>query len=168
MPAHKLSQHRRDVLSYSLHSIVQTTQLSPTPLPYWHELLRSCLVQRKKPVSFLSFVSTKHTAFSTKPIFFIEELTCFHTMTTFNTKFFTFVVTLLLACTSQSAAFAPASTKVNNFSQRQTAAPGLSMAATATPTLTDETTWKLRFVMRGLPTSKGRKVDEIFNIHGTL
>lgn len=36
---------------------------------------------------------------------------------------------------------------------------------TAISTLTDETTWKLRFVLRGLPTTKGRKVDEIFNIH---
>ena len=39
------------------------------------------------------------------------------------------------------------------------------MATAAAPTLTDATTWKLRFVMRGLPTTNGRKVDEIFNIH---
>lgn len=43
--------------------------------------------------------------------------------------------------------------------------PALQMADTATKsTLTSETTWELRFVMRGLPTTKGRKVDEIFNI----
>ena len=86
-------------------------------------------------------------------------------MTTFNGNFFTFVATFLFACTTQCAAFTPASIDVNNFNQRQTAVPGLFMAATATPTLTDETTWKLRFVMRGLPTTKGRKVDEIFNIY---
>ena len=31
-------------------------------------------------------------------------------------------------------------------------------------TLTDSTTWKLRFVMNGITTSKGRKTDELFVI----
>lgn len=34
----------------------------------------------------------------------------------------------------------------------------------AIATLTDETTWELRFVLRDLPTAKGRKVDRIFNV----
>lgn len=32
-------------------------------------------------------------------------------------------------------------------------------------TLTEETTWKLRFVLRGLPTAKGKKLDQIFIIN---
>lgn len=31
-------------------------------------------------------------------------------------------------------------------------------------TLTDETTWKLRLVLRGMETEKGKKVDEIFRV----
>jgi len=31
-------------------------------------------------------------------------------------------------------------------------------------TLTEATTWRIRFVLRGLPTTKGKKVDEIFNV----
>ena len=31
-------------------------------------------------------------------------------------------------------------------------------------TLTDETTWTLRIVLRGVGTEKGKKVDEIFNV----
>ena len=38
------------------------------------------------------------------------------------------------------------------------------MSTTTAATLTEATTWKIRFVMRGLPTEKGRKVDEIFNV----
>jgi hypothetical protein len=41
----------------------------------------------------------------------------------------------------------------------------LMSSTTELSTLTDETTWKVRFVLRGLPTAKGRKVDQIFNIH---
>lgn len=37
----------------------------------------------------------------------------------------------------------------------------LSASSTTTTTLTDETTWKLRFLLQGLPTEKGKKVDEI-------
>jgi len=36
-----------------------------------------------------------------------------------------------------------------------------SLSAT---TLTHETTWKLRFLLQGLPTEKGKRVDEIFDI----
>lgn len=42
--------------------------------------------------------------------------------------------------------------------------PALSMSTAPMSTLTDETTWQLRFVLRGLPTVKGKKVDQIFNI----
>lgn len=38
-------------------------------------------------------------------------------------------------------------------------------ATSTRATLTGETIWKLRFVLRGLPTTKGRRVDEIFNIY---
>ncbi|CAB9529091.1 expressed unknown protein [Seminavis robusta] len=38
-------------------------------------------------------------------------------------------------------------------------------STTEMSTLTDETTWKLRFVLRGIPTAKGKKVDQIFDIH---
>jgi hypothetical protein len=41
----------------------------------------------------------------------------------------------------------------------------LMSSTTEMSALTDETTWKVRFVLRGLPTAKGRKVDQIFNIH---
>lgn len=37
------------------------------------------------------------------------------------------------------------------------------LAATKT-TLTDETTWNIRFVLNGVTTEKGRKVDEIFSV----
>jgi hypothetical protein len=40
----------------------------------------------------------------------------------------------------------------------------LSMSTAAMSTLTDQTTWQLRFVLRGIPTAKGKKVDQIFNI----
>lgn len=64
---------------------------------------------------------------------------------------------MLAGASYQAEAFAPAA------SNKNTAA--LKMATTAAPTLTDATTWKIRFVMRGLPTTKGKKVDEIFNVH---
>jgi hypothetical protein len=34
----------------------------------------------------------------------------------------------------------------------------------AKTTLTDETNWKLRFVLNGVPTEKGKRVDEIFSV----
>ena len=42
----------------------------------------------------------------------------------------------------------------------------LSLEATKTtlPTLTEETAWKMRFLLQGLPTEKGKKVNEIFVI----
>ena len=40
-----------------------------------------------------------------------------------------------------------------------------STALAAASTLTDETTWRLRFVLRGVATEKGKKVDEIFQIN---
>ena len=42
---------------------------------------------------------------------------------------------------------------------------GLTTQLSATKTtLTDETTWNIRFVLNGVPTEKGRKVDQIFSI----
>jgi hypothetical protein len=48
---------------------------------------------------------------------------------------------------------------------RQSKAPSLKSSTTEVATLTDETTWSVRFVLRGLPTAQGRQVDRIFNIH---
>ena len=44
---------------------------------------------------------------------------------------------------------------------KRAVAPCLTAVKT---TLTDETTWNLRFVLNGVTTEKGRKVDEIFSI----
>lgn len=39
------------------------------------------------------------------------------------------------------------------------------LSAATTTTLTEETTWKLRFLLQGLPTEKGKRVDDIlFNV----
>ena len=64
---------------------------------------------------------------------------------------------LLAGC---SSAFLVPTQNTNN-PRRQRSVP---LSATAMSTLTDETTWQLRFVLRGLPTAKGKKVDQIFNI----
>lgn len=40
----------------------------------------------------------------------------------------------------------------------------LSSALYAKKTLTDETTWRLRFVLNGIPTEKGKRVDELFAV----
>mmetsp|Transcript_11821 Transcript_11821/g.18148 ORF Transcript_11821/g.18148 Transcript_11821/m.18148 type:complete len:249 (-) Transcript_11821:153-899(-) len=40
-----------------------------------------------------------------------------------------------------------------------------SLQAKAKTTLSDETTWTLRFLLKGIPTEKGRKVDEIFVVN---
>jgi hypothetical protein len=42
--------------------------------------------------------------------------------------------------------------------------PPLFSAANAVTTLTDETTWNMRIVLRGVPTERGKKVDEIFSV----
>lgn len=39
-------------------------------------------------------------------------------------------------------------------------------ATTTKTTLTEETSWNLRFVLRGVSTNEGKKVDEIFSITG--
>ena len=39
-----------------------------------------------------------------------------------------------------------------------------STSLSAKSTLTDETVWKIRFVLKGIETEKGKKVDEIFRI----
>ena len=62
-------------------------------------------------------------------------------------------------------AFSPVPVSKNSHQNAFMTALQMSDTATIKSTLTDETTWKLRFVMRGLPTTKGRKVDEIFNIY---
>lgn len=49
-------------------------------------------------------------------------------------------------------------------SSTSTSTTKLFMATEEKATLTDATTWQLKFVLRGLPTTKGRKVDPIFNI----
>ena len=41
-------------------------------------------------------------------------------------------------------------------------------AATPPPTLTSDTVWKLRLVLRGVATAKGKKVDEIFLLSGSF
>ena len=41
-------------------------------------------------------------------------------------------------------------------------------SSASNPTLTEETTWKLRFVLRGVSTAKRKKVDEIFVISGSF
>lgn len=56
----------------------------------------------------------------------------------------------------------PTSQKTRNVF-RPTAATTGSSDSTKT-TLTDETTWNMRFIVRGAPTKKGKKVDEIFTI----
>jgi hypothetical protein len=40
----------------------------------------------------------------------------------------------------------------------------LEATKTTLPTLTEETAWKMRFLLQGLPTEKGKKVNEIFVI----
>ena len=40
----------------------------------------------------------------------------------------------------------------------------MGLAAKSKSTLTEETTWTVRMVLRGVSTEKGKKVDEIFNI----
>lgn len=38
------------------------------------------------------------------------------------------------------------------------------LMAQPTATLTEETTWRLRFSLNGVPTKDGRKVGELFNV----
>lgn len=47
---------------------------------------------------------------------------------------------------------------------------GLAETTTASrkPTLTEETAWRLRFVLRGVATEKGKKVDDIFVVSGNF
>jgi len=45
-----------------------------------------------------------------------------------------------------------------------TATSSTSLSASK-KTLTEETTWRLRFVLRGVATEKGKKVDEIFQVN---
>jgi hypothetical protein len=44
------------------------------------------------------------------------------------------------------------------------ASSSLSVASSKLATLTDETTWDLRFLLQALPTENGKKVDEIFTV----
>jgi len=78
-------------------------------------------------------------------------------------------IALLLACWICQAVVAfvpntPAATIIGKRPPQRQSALFMSKTA-AVATLTDATTWKLRLVMRQLPTTKGRKVDEIFNIY---
>lgn len=68
------------------------------------------------------------------------------------------VIVVILALVKVSTCFTASST--NSIRQKATTATSLS-ASVATTTLTDETTWKLRFLLQGLPTEKGKKVNEI-------
>jgi hypothetical protein len=47
--------------------------------------------------------------------------------------------------------------------QNPRSSPSLLMA-TPKATLTEETTWRLRFSLNGVPTKNGRKVGELFNV----
>lgn len=54
---------------------------------------------------------------------------------------------------------------LQRFSHSLSPTTQLQMSTTNTmATLTEATTWRIRFVLRGLPTTKGKKVDEIFNV----
>lgn len=55
--------------------------------------------------------------------------------------------------------FAPCRHGHTRCSFRSTAAP---LSASTKATLTDETLWKIRFVLKGIETENGKKVDEIF------
>jgi hypothetical protein len=49
-------------------------------------------------------------------------------------------------------------------SRAPSSASSLAAVASTPTTLTDETTWNLRFLLQGMPTENGKKVDEIFTI----
>ena len=59
-----------------------------------------------------------------------------------------------------AAAFSPTQL-VTVFHPRASVA-GLAAAAAAKTTLDTDTTWRFRFVLTGIPTEKGKKVDELF------
>lgn len=59
---------------------------------------------------------------------------------------------------SREQGFHAAVTKVGRRS------PSQLSAAASKATLTEETVWKIRFVLKGIETEKGKKVDEIFRI----
>ena len=77
-------------------------------------------------------------------------------------------VLVMIFATTTTFAFQPATT-TSSF-QRGTdlfAASSSKSSETSSikTTLTDETTWKISFLLKGLPTEKGKKVDEIFTMN---
>jgi hypothetical protein len=53
---------------------------------------------------------------------------------------------------------------VVSFQQSQSCRPPASSLSATKTTLDEHTTWKLSFLLQGLPTEQGKKVDEIFTI----
>jgi len=92
----------------------------------------------------------------------------------------TLLLALLLACllpcgTSFLQALAPPAGTLQRRMTSKTMVTPLRMAketATTTTskpaTLTQDTTWKLRIVLRGVSTAKGKKVDELFVVSGSF
>lgn len=75
------------------------------------------------------------------------------------------LLSAILVSTVQSFAplfAAPTQAQARTTLLTMTTASGSTMKST----LTEETTWKLRFVLRNVATAKGKKVDEIFVISG--
>lgn len=68
------------------------------------------------------------------------------------------VILILLALISVSTCF---TTSTFTFPRGNKKTSALSASPTTITTLTDETTWKIRFLLQGLPTEKGKKVNEM-------
>lgn len=60
------------------------------------------------------------------------------------------------------AAFSPTQQLVTFFHRRASVSGLVAAAAAAKTTLDTDTTWRFRFVLTGIPTEKGKKVDELF------
>lgn len=74
----------------------------------------------------------------------------------------------LLSLVANSSAFVIPSTLQNNVAVSPMNAEHLSsptaLMATPKATLTEESTWRLRFSLNGVPTKNGKKVGELFNV----
>ena len=51
---------------------------------------------------------------------------------------------------------------------KETTSTGSTTSSSKPATLTQDTTWKLRIVLRGVSTAKGKKVDELFVVSGNF
>ncbi|CAJ1951732.1 unnamed protein product [Cylindrotheca closterium] len=72
---------------------------------------------------------------------------------------FRVVILIILALVKASTCFTTSWS--SSSSCRSCRSSSSLMASVATTTLTDKTTWKLRFLLQGLPTEKGKKVEEM-------